>query len=197
MAKRIKSKELEIQDINKNTSKEISHTMKRLEKNEKKYTFYLVIFFMSLFIFIGYQSLKIQNNYTIKENTNLDYSISSLGQVLDLSKTDKISEDEIDNKTPIYIEVNNNTEKEVKYQIVLVKDIERIKKCGCSNKQIKNNNIFYRIDNKINKLSNDMILYEKTISSQTTINLELTIWVNKNENDENHFHGHIELREVK
>ena len=58
---------------------------------------------MSLFIFIGYQSLKIQNDYTIKENTNLDYSISSLGQVLDLSKTDKISEDEIDNKTPIYI----------------------------------------------------------------------------------------------
>ena len=197
MAKRIKRKEKqEIQEINKNASVEISHTMKRIQQNEKKYTIFFVFVFLVLFIFIGYQSLKIQTDYIIKENNKLDYSISSLGQILDLSKNDKINESEIDNKTPIYIELNNNSDKSIKYQIVLVEDLERVKKCGCQNKKIKLNNISYRINNKIYKLTDNMILYEDTISSQKTDYLELTIWVNNNENNENHFHGHIEIREV-
>ena len=55
-------KKLKQANINRNTSIEVSHTIKKIKENERKYTIILVIFFMIIIGIVGYNVLTIDND---------------------------------------------------------------------------------------------------------------------------------------
>ena len=54
MAKKIRGVKLKSDDINKNTGRDISHTISKIQANEKKYTIILVLVFMAIFFTISF-----------------------------------------------------------------------------------------------------------------------------------------------
>ena len=47
-----KKNKLKIEDVNRNSAKNVSHTINKIKSNERKYTIILVFIFMILFIVI-------------------------------------------------------------------------------------------------------------------------------------------------
>ena len=89
-------KKLQQSDINRNTSVEVSHTIKKIKENERKYTIVLVIIFMSIFSIIGYKLFSVDsnilfNNVSAYSKYNSYFSISS--EVLTLTNKDIYSDD--------------------------------------------------------------------------------------------------------
>ena len=76
-----KLKKLSSNDINKNSSVQVSHSINKIKENELKYTIILVIIFMVVFAFAGYISLRVSNDYIndkVFYNYNLAFSTNSV-----------------------------------------------------------------------------------------------------------------------
>jgi len=114
MGKKIRGVKLKAEDINKNNGKEISHTINKIKANERKYTIILVIFFVALFLTMGYFLLssdvkKIYNSY----NSTLIIKAPSI------KLTDKdVMNDSMGLKKDYFkIELVNNTEQDLNYYL--------------------------------------------------------------------------------
>ena len=62
-------------DIKKRTNTKMSKSVKKIKDNENKYTFLLVLFFMLLFIVIGYFTLRVQAG-TVTNISNIEAAIT-------------------------------------------------------------------------------------------------------------------------
>ena len=75
--KKIRGVKLKAEDINKNTGKDISHTISKIQANERKYTIILIIFFVSLFFVVGYFSLRVNTdglfNYQVNDEKKYNF----------------------------------------------------------------------------------------------------------------------------
>lgn len=194
MGKKIRGVKLKAEDINKNNGKEISHTINKIKANERKYTIILVIFFIALFLTMGYFLLssdvkKIYNSY----NSTLIIKAPSI------KLTDKdVMNDSMGLKKDYFkIELVNNTEQDLNYRVILKEDVNLKRKCGCTNDSFDMNNIRYTFDDKnIKKINNNLNVIETGIlKSYESSNLHLRIWLNNN--DGSHFHGKIIIEKMK
>ena len=162
-------KKLQQSDINRNTSVEVSHTIKKIKENERKYTIVLVIIFMSIFSIIGYKLFSVDsnilfNNVSAYSKYNSYFSISS--EVLTLTNKD-IYSDDLGIKTEKHsINITNKTNKNKKYKIYLISENDK-------------SNIRYSFNNiDILKLGDDNLFTEGTIKKGESINIKYNIWVN-------------------
>lgn len=191
-----KKKKLKQANINRNTSVEVSHTIKKIKENERKYTIILVIFFMIIIGIVGYNVLTIDNNELYSDiktasNTSSYLSLSSNNITL----TNKnIMNDKDGLKSKKYaIHITNNTGKVKKYKVYFVSDDKD--NCKCGNKLFNKNNIRYSIDGDVLSLDNDLFV-EGILRKNEKRNIIFNMWISDefNSNEELHFHGHFIIK---
>jgi hypothetical protein len=213
MKKNFKNNNLKADGIRKNSSTDISHSIKKIKENEKKYTVILVLFFMVVFCFVGYFTLSVNGksfatNFRINNTTsttNDDNEISAAGQTVSLISSNAVSDSlALSSNDYVYnYTVGNNSNYGVNYNVVLVKDDYTTSVCGCSDNSLDISNIKYSVDGvNIGTFNADndgnLVISSGVLDSNSSETLEIRIWVNENTDNsvEKHFHGYLTLKEV-
>ena len=195
-----KKKKLRESEINRNFSPEISHTIRKIKENEFKYTVFLVLIFMMLFILIGYHTLSINTNSLIKYNEN---SVSFQEMFISSEKVTLTSKNVMNDFLGLQsykynIDIANNTSHEVRYQVLFQKDDELTNRCGCSLSSDDFKNIHYSLDGEnVKDFSNDnFVVFEDVISSKSRNSINIQMWLAESFID-GHIHGEFVIREMK
>jgi len=193
-----KNKKLKINDINKNTSKEVAHSINKIKANERKYTIILVIFFMILFMLIGYFTLRVDNN-------NLTDNVSSIQSDIVLSSSKKVTLTTSDNiKDNYLVKIKNNSSETINYKLILVTDDTAVNSCGCTNRPLAYEYIKYSI-NKENisyiktNSNNEIVITTGSLKSGKLEKLKIDIWIDENIDTDidYHFHGYFKIERVE
>ena len=199
MAKR----KLKINDIKKNSSQEVSHMIKKIQENERKYTIILVVFFMLLFVFIGYSTLKVNDKYFRDDISSLDAGLktSSFSEVITLTNENVLPASKAFATVSYEFNIKNTSKKDINYQVVLEKDDEYIKKCGCQNRLFDWKNIRFSLDREsIKSFENDnMIVDEGSVKGLEGKDFNIVFWIDENapKDLDYHYHGKLVVKEVK
>ena len=198
MAKR----KLKLNDINKNSSVEVSHTIKKIKEHELRYTIILVVFFMILFGIIGYFTLRIDTNsigpnININSKAYLGFDTSIQGDIIYLDKNNIMTDIEGLKSQEYLVEVKNTTSTSFNYNLFLTPYEEQIKKCGCRDHIIDSKYIKYTIDGKtIKTLGEDLQLEKGLIQERSIKRVKIRIWIDDsiNKNSNYHYHGYIKMK---
>ena len=187
-----KQKKLNSNDINKNSSAQISHSINKIKENEIKYTIILVIIFMIVFALAGYVSLTVSNNY-MSDNAIYNYSLIFSSKEFTLTNKNVLSDEKgLKSKTITYSVRNNNSNMN-KYRILLKSDDSIKEKCGCTG-DIDYSLIKYSLDGvNVNNLTEEMIVLEDEVAAESIKEGTIKIWVSGEANlsDIDHFHGKL------
>ena len=189
-------KKVEHVNINRNTSIEVSHTIRKIKENERKYTIILVIFFMLLIGIVGYNMLIIDSNnlYSDIKTASSNNSYVSLSSN-DITLTNKNIMSDIDGlKSKKYLlSISNNTGKLKKYKIYFISN--ELDTCKCGNKVFNKSDIRYSIDEEILSLKDDLFV-EGILKKNEKKNIVFNMWINDNIsiNEELHFHGYFIIK---
>lgn len=190
--------------ISKNSSKNNKNIIEIIKTNEKKYTIILVTFFFLLFCFLGYQTLKIHNNYILAPRTSNNQSkkgINLTGKTITLTKKDIKSDSKGLSSNSLIFNVNNTQNQDINYRIILEEDRDFIQECGCIDKKISFTNIHYSLDGKkVKKVTNDdTVILEDTLAKNSNKIIKLKIWLDENLNSstEAHFHGQLKIEIIQ
>ena len=192
-------KKLKINDINKNSSIEVSHTIKKIKEHEVRYTVILVSFFMLLFVFIGYETLKINDDYfdnNIEQKDIVGYDSSFSGEVILLNKKSIMSDLEGLKSKGYTFKVENTTNNAFRYRIILVPFIEQIEMCGCKGRVVDSKNIKYSIDGKTiqSTVNKNIVLLEDNINKLSVKEINIKIWLDDSLDDKDyHYHGYLKM----
>ena len=194
-----KDGKLKIEDIKKNSSSDVIHTIKKIKLNEAKFVGVMVTIILGVFclIFLGI-SLSI-NHFSqdgIKSGPLLIKFIDDegMGDIVDITDStgDKKQDFEIVSKR---VNIKNTSDDEVNY-IIYVKDYnDMIKYDDCSDFQYSKDEIYYGFDNVLwDSLSNSAkdfkyVISEGKILEDCEITLDINFWVLDKSNK--HFHGEI------
>ena len=184
-------------DINRNSSIEVSHTIKRIKQHERRYTAILVIIFMAIFFVFGYNLLSVNNTKLLSDIKTVSKGqtyFASSSNIEVLTNDDILTdEDGLKSKKSI-IHIVNNTNIDKKYKLKLVKT-----NCECGNKEFDIKDIRYSLNQKkVLKPNDDKILLEGTIKKNDKKDIVYNLWVNdinNKYNEEYHLHAHIEVEE--
>ena len=198
--KKRKKEKLSINDINKNSGKNISHSINKIKENEKKYTIILVMFFMTLFLIIGYVSLRVKTFSLIDYSNDLSGAYVSLSSsVITLSEDDKISNNLGLVSDGIYLNLQNRIDNDYNYKIMLAEDDEIKNICGCSNELFNVEDIRYSIDGKTVKSisKNNMLITTGFLKMGGKDKINLKIWIDENSHSVGHFHGKIYFEKIE
>lgn len=212
MKKNFKKNNLKADNIRKNSSVNISHSINKIKNNEKKYTFILVLFFMVVFCFVGYFTLSVNGknfttNFRINDSssTSNDSEISSSGQIVSLISSNAVSDSlALSGNDYVYnYTVENNSDYGVNYNVILVKDDYTTSICGCSDNSLDVSNIKYSIDGvnvyTFSANSNgNLVISSGVLDSDSSKSLDIRIWVDEKTDKtvEKHFHGYLTLEEA-
>lgn len=187
------NKKLKQSDINRNTSIEVSHTIRKIKENERKYTIILVVFFMILFSIVGYNVLSIDNDVILNDvkvasNNSSYYSLSS--NVVTMTSENIMSDKEGLNSLGYVIYLENNTKFDKKYKIVL-----ETKECMCGNNNLDKSKIKYSIDGNIKTLDDDSF-YEVNLKKGEKTSIIYKMWVSDDvgDSDNLHYHGQFKIK---
>lgn len=186
-------KKLKQANINRNTSVEVSHTIRKIKENERKYTVILVLFFMIIITIVGYNVLTIDSNelYSDIKTASSNNSYMSLSSNNIILTNKNIMSDEEGLKSKKYaINISNNTGKIKQYKIYFVSD-----KCNCGNKVFSKDDIRYSIDKEVLKL-NDGLFVEGVLKKNESKEIVFNMWISNEiqEVEELHFHGHFIIK---
>lgn len=196
-----KRKPLKQADINKNSSAKISHTIKRIKENERKYTTILVFIFIIMILFITYKSLKIDNNILLDElrrSASIN-EISAFSPVVTLTEDYIMSDEEGLKSTPFVYTIKNNSNTSFNYKILFVKDDFLTKICECDKETADTSMIHYSIDNnqdiKAFNSKDEMIVKEGLLEIGQKEQISIKMWFTNqlDSNIKKHFHGHFIL----
>ena len=198
---KIVNREIKQSQINKNNDVDIEYNIKRIKK-ERRYTFYLVIFFIVLILSIFYLVIskvqnRIENNKVNTENLSIIYQ-SDINGIKDYINI-RNSKD----KEYIYFTIHNNSNKTIKYIVYLVDDKDLISLEGCSTNIIDYSKLMIKLNQnkEINLLStkdkNKYIIDENTITKKTAKEVRIKIYPNKDIKENYHYHGRIVVKERK
>ena len=200
MGKKIRGVKIKASDINKNTGRDITHTVNKIKANERKYTIILVIFFMTIFCFVGYISLRIKpiELLDLSANSNSSY-ISSSSNVVVLSEKDKKIDSEGLKGEEVEVTFKNATIKDINYKIVFIEDTELKKICKCSSEGFKTSDIRFSIDGKnVKKLpEEENVITTGFLEAGKTDSIKIRIWLDSNSNYTGHFHGQFKFKEIE
>lgn len=197
MRRKKKVKKLAVNDINKNNSIKISHTISKIQMNEKKYTIILTMFFLLLFCLIGFLSLRVNTKNAYKYLTDIKAnSISSSSKTVLLSEDD-IMNDKLGLKSELYnIKLLNDTQDDINYKIVLEEDLITKKTCKCEN-NLDTSSIHYTIDDKKTNVLNDGgVITTGFIESGENSNIKIRIWIDENKPFTGHYHGYLVAKKI-
>lgn len=184
-------KKLKKEDIVKNSSSDVSHTIKKIKDNEKKYTIILVCFFFIVFCLIGYFSLRVNEN-EIVFNESIQ-SVSLVDQEVNLSKDNVTSDFDGLNSDGFNLYIKNHVNKTVSYRIMFVKDNE---KQYNEESNISFNDIRFSKDEiTVEKFSSlqSMIVKEGTIGKKKQEIINIKMWLDEKTEvtESSYFHGHF------
>lgn len=200
MRKKNKKDKLKVEDIEKNTSKDISHTIFKIKENERKYTVLLVVFFLLLFFVIGFISLRIKtkNFYELSDNLTGAY-LSSSSRTIILDSDNKMSDGDGLLSSPYEIKINNTTKEAINYKVVFVEDSELKRKCGCTSEGFNISDIRYSLDGKTvsSFVGNEMIISTGYLDIGKSDTIDLRIWLDSNSQNNGHFHGEILFEKIE
>ncbi len=189
--------------ILKNSSNEISHTIKKMKEKEIKYTIILVSFFFILFCFIGYYTLKINESEMkhLKMKNLQEDTIALSGNLITLTNDNIIINNKKDRQIETELIIENNYHKTTTYQITFTKDEYMAKQCGCLKDDFPNSTIHYTINDSEEKecTSTSTIIEKGTITGNSKKTLFLKMWMTQSEflKQDSHFHGYFSIEEIK
>lgn len=194
MAEKEKKKTTKKKNVQKNSTKEISHTIKKLQENEKKYTIILVICFIVLFIGIGYNSLKINTIKepftTIKKIEKPNANVSISYPIITLTNDKRLALEEGLNSNPYNIHLENETGEEIPFKIYFIEDSILKRRCDCHKEIIDMTKIHYSLDKvevKSITSSRDLVI-EGVLQPEECRNIPIQLWIDKDSKID-HFHG--------
>lgn len=191
-----RKKKLKREDIKKNTSTEVSHTINKIKENERKYTIILVIMFILLFIVIGYYSLRVTNDTQISNYNKKISTVTSNGEVITLTSKNIMTDIEGLKSKRIVYKLENNSGEDIEYKVILNQDKNYTDICNCADRIINNNYIRYTTDDKVIKtLGEDRVIYEGKLSNKCSKTIKLRVWVDEAipTDKDYHFHGYLEI----
>ena len=174
-------------NIMKSSNIEKEHVITKFKRNERKYMFYSVSFFL------------------IIDKFKVTYSNSSSGinNIITLTDADILEDNRIKNEDSYNFILNNSSKKTIKYQIRIRKDKELIKLDKCSNKLFTDNEIKYNINRgsifylSTKEEDGNYVLLEDVIKKNTSKVYSMNVWVdNRVELSEKHFHGILEVKQI-
>ena len=188
-------KKLQKSDINKNSSSQVSHTIKKIKENEAKYTAVLVFGFMILFCVIGYFTLRVNNNFltdSVRQIDMTDYGLSLSSSVVTLSESNVMSEEEGLQSNPYFLTVENRTKSDLNYKILLVEDKDLYESCGCHSIPLEQIHFSFEEENP-SLLNESRTIGEAFLMSGKKKQYKVKIWVDSSHDSslEEHFHGHF------
>lgn len=195
-----KIEKLNIHDINKNNSKDISHTINKIKENEWKYMVILVAFFMTLFFVIGYVSLRVKTLSFFDYTSDFNGAYVSLSSnVITLDENDKMSDCMGLSSSGIDLVFQNTINEDFNYKIILVEDLDMKNKCGCSSEGFNIQDIRYSLNGStVKSLSNqNMLLTTGYLEMGKKDKINLKIWLDKNSQSSGHFHGRIFFEKIE
>lgn len=195
-----KNEKLNIHDINKNNSKDISHTINKIKENEWKYMMILVLFFMTLFFVIGYVSLKIKTLSFFDYMSDFNGAYVSLSSnVITLDENDKMSDIMGLNSNGIDLVFQNTINEDYNYKIILIEDFDLKNRCGCSSEGFNISDIRYSLDESTvkNLSGQNMLLTTGYLEMGKKDKINLKIWLDKNSQSLGHFHGRIFFEKIE
>lgn len=198
--KKKKAEKFSIHDINKSNSKELSHTISKIKENETKYTIILVVFFMTLFLVIGYVSLRIKTISLLDYSSDFNSAYVSLSSsVITLDDNDKMSDNMGLASSGINLSFHNSVNEDLNYKLILVEDDDMKKVCGCSSDLFNIENIRYSIDGKtVKSISKDsMLITTGFLEMGKNDNINIKIWLADNDQSSGHFHGRIYFEKIE
>ena len=188
-------KKLQKSDINKNSSSQVSHTIRKIKENEAKYTAVLVLVFMALFCVIGFFTLRVNNGFltdSVHQLDVADYGLSLSSSVVTLSASNVMSEEEGLQSNPYYLTVENRTMHDMNYKIVLVEDEDLYESCGCQS--IPLNQIHFSFEEEHSTILDEShTIGEAFLMSGKKKQYKVRIWLDSSYDSflEAHFHGHF------
>ena len=194
MAKKIRGAKVKKEDIQKNSGKNISHTISKIKAHERYYTTLLVILFMFVITISMYFGLKVSSkmNYTLDES---EYSngFSYTGRLVSLNNKNN------DNMNSIYtVTLSNMTNNNVNYLLRIEKDEETIKNCNCESNIVSYDKIRYSLEDRVERsfTNNDMVLTTGFVHPLEREEIPIKIWL-VNENEGEQFFGKIVMEQIQ
>ncbi len=182
--------------ILKNSSSNISHSIKRIKENERKYTILLVGFFFLLFCFIGYFTLRVNSADFLDyyQEQSDEHGVKTSGGLVTLTSNHIMSNQEGLQSDIVLLTIENHLDCSFRYRIIFVEDDYLIDKCGCRGKSYNLSSIHYSIDGvQVKSFSSDsVIVLEDQLNSGNTKNYPIRVWLDESVPiSDLHFHGHF------
>ncbi len=200
MAKKIRQVKLVEEDINKNSGKEISHTISKIKAHERLYTFVLVVIFMFTISITAFLGLKV-DSYQLYDASYYYSHFSMKGDSIKLSSKDVMSDVNGLVSKPRTLEYNNNTNKNINFIIRFSPDEKEIKKCGCENKIIDYHKIKYSLDGiNIKTFTDDaMIISASMLEKNSNGTFSIRLWLDESlkNKDDCVYYGKFVLEELE
>ena len=170
-------------------------TKKKNDKNikdyETLYTTFFVILFMILFGVIGYYSLGVQNKNIL---SSIQINKKEEGILFYTSSVITI-ESEKKNTT---LSIENLQDKDVNIQVYFKEDERMKRECGCSYSGFHYSSIRYSMEGAHNLSFQDgnMVVLQDTILSKEKKDINITMWLEGQDNTDAHIHGTFVVKEV-
>ena len=181
-----KKNKLKIENVNRNSSKNVSHTINKIKSNERKYTVILVFIFMILFIVICFFLFRVNGNklYSSVDSAKNEM-LESSSRVITLTN-DYILSDKVGLKTDKYVvTINNDIPEILNYKIKLVRDDIITSKCKCDTTSLLLNNIKYSLDGKnistlVENNNKEIIITTGSLKSGENKKVNINLWIDEN-----------------
>ncbi|MDY5874807.1 MAG: hypothetical protein SPJ74_01890 [Bacilli bacterium] len=200
-----KKNKLKIENVNRNSSKNVSHTINKIKSNERKYTIILVFIFMILFIVICFFLFRVNGNklYSSVDSARNEM-LESSSRVITLTN-DYILSDKVGLKTDKYVvTINNDIPEILNYKIKLVRDDIITSKCKCDTTSLLLNNIKYSLDGKnistlVENNNKEIIITTGSLKSGENKKVNINLWIDENvsKDKEHHFHGYFKVERIE
>lgn len=201
-----KNDKLKIEDIKKNASSDVIHTIKRIKLDEAKFVGTMVVIILIVFCFVGFGIyLSIQNrdiNKIVSGPLVIEFDDDSDGMSDIVNITDSSSDSNSDYEIVERVfSISNKSDKNSKY-IVYVQDYnDMIEYDDCGDLQYSKDKIYFGFNNSLGSSLSSVykdgryVIKEGKISPNDKITLDLSFWI-LDKKDE-HFHGEIVVEYVK
>lgn len=203
--------QLNIRDINKNSSSEVGHVITKIKTRELEFTILGVIIFLILissFSYVVFSSVQTREKHnTLKSGTlMIDYSDieTGMGDVVTLVGEKDATDKQTISSEGYEFKITNSSNKTVNYEIILQDDLEMVEIDQCQDSLIKKENIKFSLnESTIKKLSSvykkdKYVLTTGKVKSKEKKEYNLRIWIdNSEDNIGKHYHGKIVVKQVK
>lgn len=199
MAKKIRSTKIKSSsDVNKNSGIKISHTISKIQENERKYTFYLTAVFMVLIVAFAYMFFSVDSSSVASLDYTMAYQhLSSSGKMVYMNEDNIMSDEEGLVSEPVFVNFSNMTNHTINYVIKFVEEKDMVENCKCEIVDYKK--IKFSVDGEhVQTFDNeDMIVTSGMLKSNNEDILKVHFWIDDDmpEDSECNYYGRFVFQE--